>query len=48
MRNFRLESNEMRFSPNKKIFDILENSHGDYDVIMTWNNNETITIEQQP
>ena len=42
MRNFLLESNEMRFRPKKTIFDILEN----YDVIMTWNYDETINIEQ--
>ena len=46
MRNFLLESNEIRFRPKKTTFDIFENSYGNYDVIMTWNYDETINIEQ--
>ena len=48
MRNFLLESNEMRFRRPKTtifrhflVFD-------DNDVIMTWNRDETITLEQKP
>ena len=46
MRNFLLESNEIRFRPKKTTFDILENLYGDNDVIMTWNHNKMINIEQ--
>ena len=48
MRNFLLESNEIRFRPKKTTFDILENLYGDNDVIMTWNRDETIAVEQKP
>ena len=46
MRNFLLESNEMRFRLKKTTFHILENSYGDYDVIITWNYDKTFNIER--
>ena len=46
MRNFLLESNEIRFRPKKTTFDVFEKYLGNYDVIMTWNYDETIDIEQ--
>ena len=46
MRNFLLESNEIRFRPKKTTFYIFGNSYSDYDVIMTWKYDETINIEQ--
>ena len=46
MRNFLLESNEIRFRPKKTTFDIFENSYGNYDVIMIWNYDKMINIEQ--